>query len=278
MARKKEFEQLINYDPITRQKIRYEQRKRSLQNFDADFLILINAQTKNLLLEFMAFIAYSNLAFKTCQNMKSNLVIFLTWNYNYNENKNFRLITKKQGEEFFLYVKNMGSGYNRAKTLQSDIASFADFVQYVIGKNEYHSNGKKNPWYNYIHEWREVDIQQRPNESEYKNPNISTFSDERLDALKFYLMMTHDYMGAVILDLAHLGVKLLTLQEGDEDFNLQLNSVKSYQKWKKREGAEQIPDVLIIKRDTQFVPMSLSELRAYAKMFSVFLGKEFIIC
>ena len=90
--------------------------------------------------------------------------------------------------------------------------------------------------------------------------------------------MTHDYMGAVILDLAHLGVKLLTLQEGDEDFNLQLNSVKSYQKWKKREGAEQIPDVLIIKRDTQFVPMSLSELRAYAKMFSVFLGKEFIIC
>ena len=278
MARQKEFEQLINYDPVTRQKIRYEQRKRSLQNFDTDFLILINAQTKNLLLEFMAFIAYSNLAFKTCQNMKSNLVIFLTWNYNYNDNRNFRLITKKQGEEFFLYIKNMGSGYNRAKILQSDIASFADFIQYVVGKNEYHNNGKKNPWYNYVHEWRQVDIQQQPEESEYKKPNVSTFSEERLDGLKFYLMMTHDYMGAVILDLAHLGVKLLTLQEDDEEFNQQLNSVKSYQKWKKREGAEHVPDVLIIKRDGQFVPMSLSELRDYTKMFSIFLGKEFIIC
>lgn len=277
--RQKEFEQLINYDKVTREKILYEQRKRSLQHFEVDFLLLINAQTKNLLLEFMQFLAYTDLALRTCQGMKSNLVMFLTWNYNYNDNKNFRLITKKQGEDFFLYVKNMGSGYNRAKVIKSDIVSFADFIQFVVGKDEYHHNGKKNHWYNYNHEWREVDIQQQPEESEFKKCNVHTFSTERLDALKFYLMMTHDYMGAVILDFAYLGEALLTLQEDDELFNQQMASVKSYQKWKKREGAEHLPDVLIVRRQNgTYVPMSLSELRDYTRMFSVFLGKEFIIC
>ena len=55
----------------------------------------------------MQFLAYTDLALRTCQGMKSNLVLFLTWNYNYNDNKNFRLITKKQGEDFFAYIKNM---------------------------------------------------------------------------------------------------------------------------------------------------------------------------
>ena len=58
--RQKEFEQLINYDKVTREKILYEQRKRSLQHFEVDFLLLINAQTKNLLLEFMQFLAYTD--------------------------------------------------------------------------------------------------------------------------------------------------------------------------------------------------------------------------
>ena len=84
---------------------------------------------------------------------------------------------------------------------------------------------------------------------------------------------------AVILDFAYLGEALLTLQEDNELFNQQMASVKSYQKWKKREGAEHLPDVLIVRRqDGTYVPMSLSELRDYTRMFSVFLGKEFIIC
>ena len=59
------------------------------------------------------------------------------------------------------------------------------------------------------------------------------------------------------------------LQE-DKEFNL---------KWKKKVGAEDIPDVLIARRpDGSYAPMSLTELRRYTQMFSVFLGKEFIIC
>ena len=54
---------------------------------------------------------------------------------------------------------------------------------------------------------------------------------------------------------------------------------EKYLRWKKRVGAEHIPDVFISKRpDGSYAPMSLSELRRYTKMFSVFLGKEFIIC
>ena len=49
-------------------------------------------------------------------------------------------------------------------------------------------------------------------------------------------------------------------------------------KWREREGVD-IPDALVVRRpDGTYVPMSLPELREYAKMFSVFLGKEFIIC
>lgn len=278
-SKQKQFEQLINYDKMTRDKILYERRKKSLQNFEPEFLLLINAQTKNLLLEYMRFLAYTDLALRTCQGIKSNLVALLTWNYNYNGNKNFRMITKKQGEEFFTYIKNAGYTYDRARVVKSDIVGFGDFAQYVVGKDEFHHNGKKNPWYSYNHEWREVDIQQQPIEGEYKKTNIREFSEERLDALKFYLLAKHDYMGAIILDFAYLGERLLTLQEDDEVFNRQMASVKSYLKWKQREGAAHLPDVLIVRRqDGTYVPMSLPELREYTRMFSVFLGKEFIVC
>lgn len=281
MGRKSKYtyEQLINYDKITRDKIIFEQRKNSLQKLDEEFVCSINPQNKNLLLDFMNFIAYSDMALRTCQNIKANLILFFKWNRDFNDDKNFRNINVKQGESFFLYIKCAGYTYARARVIKSDITSLADFAEFVVGKNEYHHNGSKNRWYSYTHKWREVDIQQEEEESEYKKPNVTSFSDDRLDALKFYLKMKQDYMGMVILDFAYLGEKLLTLQENDEVFNLQMSSVKSYKKWKDREGASDLPDVLITRRgDGQYVPMSLPELRSYARMFSVFLGKEFIVC
>ena len=282
MSRKSKYtyEQLINYDKITRDKIIYEQRKNSLQKFDEEFLLTINPQNKNLLLDFMNFIAYSDMALRTCQGIKSNLTIFFKWNRDFNENKNFRLITVKQAEQYFTYIKCAGYTYMRAKVMKSDITSLADFCEFVLGQNEFKAKGVKNHWYTYKnHKWREVDIQQTEEVNGYKKTNVSSFSEERLDALKFYLKQKQDYMGMIILDFAYLGEKLLFLKEDDEVFNKQMKSVKSYFKWKEREGASDIPDVLIIRRDNGvYTPMSLPELRDYARMFSVFLGKEFIIC
>ena len=62
------------------------------------------------------------------------------------------------------------------------------------------------------------------------------------------------------------------------DIKVNHPAVKKYMKWREREGVD-IPDALVVRRpDGTYVPMSLPELREYAKMFSVFLGKEFIIC
>ena len=273
------YEQLINYDKNTRDKIIFEQRRNTLQNFDQEFLTSINPQNKNLLLDFMNFIAYSDMALSTCRGIKLNLTIFFKWNRDHNGDRNFRTINVKQGEQYFLSVKTLGYTYTRAKIMKTDITSLADFAQFVLGRSEYHHNGSKNRWHGYDHKWREVDIQQQEEESEYKKPNVASFSTERLDSLKFYLKMKQDYMGMVILDFSYLGEKLLVLQEDDEVFNKQMKSVKSYLKWKQREGAQDVTDVLIIRRgDGTYVPMSLPELRSYARMFSVFLGKEFIIC
>ena len=42
---------------------------------------------------------------------------------------------------------------------------------------------------------------------------------------------------------------------------------------------ESLSDILIMKnKEGRCIPMGLTELRAYTRMFSVFVGKEFIVC
>ena len=84
-------------------------------------------------------------------------------------------------------------------------------------------------------------------------------------------------MALIIIELSWMGKEILFLQEDDVRFSSETK--EKYLKWKKRVGAEDIPDVLIARRpDGSYAPMSLTELRRYTQMFSVFLGKEFIIC
>lgn len=285
MARNKtKFEQqqalqMLGNSKEEREKLNFEYRRDTLMSFDSVFLDSIHQRNKKLLLGFMEYIAYSSMAKRTCQSMKTNLILFFKWNLTYNDNITFRMVTKKQGEDFFLFLKTMGYTYVRVKCIKSDICTLADYCEFVLGKDEYNSDGTSNQWFSYNHKWREVDIQQRE-EDEYgfRKTNVQDFSD-RLDPLRFYLKSTKDYMGLVILDFCWLGKDLLLLQENDNRFNRQLPSVKKYLKWKERVGAKDISDVLItIRPDGSYAPMSLADLRRYTKMFSVFLGKEFIIC
>ena len=261
-----------------RENLKIERKKSTLRTFDNEFIESINPRNKNLLYDFMTFISYSNMAKKTCQNMKNNLILFFKWNRDWNNNLNFRFITKEQGEQFFIYIKNLDYTYIRSKCIKSDICSLADFAEFVIGKDEYHHNGMKNQWYTYHHEWREVVIPYDINETGYLSTNYAEFSFDRLDTLEKYLVSVHDYMGMMILHLVPFGYKMLFFQIDSVDINLNHPTVKKYMKWREREGVN-IPDVLVVRRpDGTYVPMSLPELRDYAKMFSVFLGKELIIC
>ena len=274
------YEDLVKYDKATRSKIILQQRRTTLENFsDLEFLYSIHAENKNFLLAFMNFLAYGDMTLRTCQNMKTNLTLFFTWNRDYNNNLHFRKFNMAQAERFFIYLRDNGYTYNRARVIKTDITSLADFGQYVWGKDEYQHNGKKNRWYGYEHFWREVNIHQEEDELIYKKCNYNTFTLERLDTLKTYLQTKKDYMGVIILEHAYLGKELLTLKVDSEEFNITRPSSQSYLKWKEREGASHLQDVLVARRpDGTYIPMDLYELRRYAKMFSVFLGKEFIIC
>ena len=257
------------------------ERKRLLLSFDEEFLCTIGTQNKNFLLEYMNFLAYTDLTLKTCSNIRYNLILFFTWNREFNGCKNFRQVTMTQARNFFLFVKEEGYSYTRAKIIRTDLAGLGDYGEFVLGKDEISSKNYKNQWYQYVNFWREVEIMQREDVTKKQEPNRVTFSKERLDTLRAFLSTKHDYMGLVILDHAHLGQDILNLRIDSVDFNREKKYSKQYLAWRERSGinVESLKDILIMKnKQGEWMPMGLTELRAYTRMFSVFLGKEFIIC
>ena len=265
----------------TKQQIFLAERKRLLLSFEEEFLYSIGTQNKNFLIEYMNFLAYTDLTLKTCSNIRYNLILFFTWNRECNGNKNFRQVTMTQARNFFLFVKEEGYSYTRAKIIRTDLAGLGDYGQFVLGKDEISSKSYKNQWYEYVNFWREVDIMQREDLSKKQEPNCVAFSKEKLDALRTFLSTKHDYMGLVILDHAHLGQDILNLRIDSVDFNREKKYSKQYLAWRERMeiDIESLPDILIMKnKEGKWMPMGLTELRAYTRMFSVFLGKEFIVC
>ena len=265
----------------TKQQIFLAERKRLLLSFEEEFLYSIGTQNKNFLIEYMNFLAYTDLTLKTCSNIRYNLILFFTWNRECNGNKNFRQVTMTQARNFFLFVKEEGYSYTRAKIIRTDLAGLGDYGQFVLGKDEISSKSYKNQWYEYVNFWREVDIMQREDLSKKQEPNCVAFSKEKLDALRTFLSTKHDYMGLVILDHAHLGQDILNLRIDSVDFNREKKYSKQYLAWRERMeiDVESLPDILIMKnKEGKWMPMGLTELRAYTRMFSVFLGKEFIVC
>ena len=265
----------------TKQQIFLAERKRLLLSFDEEFLYTIGTQNKNFLIEYMNFLAYTDLTLKTCSNIRYNLILFFTWNRECNDNKNFRQVTMTQARNFFLFVKEEGYSYTRAKIIRTDLAGLGDYGEFVLGKDEISSKNYKNQWHEYVNFWREVDIMQREDLTKKQEPNCVAFSKERLDTLRTFLSTKHDYMGLVILDHAHLGQDILNLRIDSVDFNREKKYSKQYLAWRERMGidVESLSDILIMKnKEGKWIPMGLTELRAYTRMFSVFLGKEFIIC
>ena len=241
------------------------ERKRLLLSFDEEFLCTIGTQNKNFLLEYMNFLAYTDLTLKTCSNIRYNLILFFTWNREFNGCKNFRQVTMTQARNFFLFVKEEGYSYTRAKIIRTDLAGLGDYGEFVLGKDEISSKNYKNQWYEYVNFWREVDIMQREDLTKKQEPNCVTFSKERLDTLRAFLSTKHDYMGLVILDHAHLGQDILNLRIDSVDFNREKKYSKQYLAWRERMGidVESLSDILIMKnKQGEWIPMGLTELRA----------------
>ena len=270
-----EFEMMNSKDQKEREKYFLEHKKNVFMSFNSVFLDSIHPRNKKLLIDFMEYLAYTPMAMKTCRNIKTNLTLFFKWNRDFNGNLSFRGITRKHGESFFLFIKENGYTYGRAKCIKADICTMANFCEYNLGRNEYHSNGTSNQWFLYHSEWKEVDIQQE--EVGFKKGNTHTFTTDRLAPLRLYLQEQKDYMGLVILYFCDLQEGILTLQESDVDKDSPL--MQKYLQWKEKIGAAHMTNILFTKLpDGTYAPMTLAELRRYAKMFSVFLCKEFIIC
>lgn len=268
------------YDKGIRNRIYLEERRRALEEFrDLEFLHSINPRNKNILISYMNFLAHTDITLSSCSNIKNNLKLFLTWNRDNNNNMFFKQIKKYQAEKFFIWLRESGYSYQRAKILRTDLGNFGEYIEYVLGSEEYQYSGIKNQWYGYKSDfWYAIEIQQY-NENEIRKPNITDFENERIGVLRAYLTKKKDFMGVIILEYAHLGIELLTMKIEDDEFNKQTNYAQNYLRWRDREGIE-LPDVFVMRnnKNGEYMPMDISKLRAYAKMFSVFLGKEFIIC
>ena len=269
------------YDKGIRNRIYLEERKRALEEFrDVEFIVSINPRNKNLLISYMTFLAYTDMTLTSCSNIKNNLKLFFTWNRDFNNNMFYKQIKKSHAENFFKWLKEEGYTYQRARIMRTDLGNFGEYVEYVLGSEEYQHNGIKNQWYGYKSDfWYSVNIQQTEKDSVIRKSNITDFENERIDILRAYLTRKHDFIGVLILEYAHLGLELLNLKIEHEEFNKQTNYAKNYLRWREREGIN-LPDVFVMRNNKtgEYMPMDIHKLRKYAKMFSIFLGKELIIC
>ena len=277
------FERSINKEKRLRNKAYLEERLRALTEFrDLQFLHGINPQNKNILLEYMKFLAHTDKTLKTASNIKGNLKMFLTWNKEENGDKFFKQINIKQATDFFKWMKVQGYTEIRANVVKTDLCDFADFLQFVLGREQYKHDGTANRWFNYNGQfWKKVVVEQDDLNLPLRKPNYSDFDVEFIDTLHVYLKKKQDWMGVIILEYSILGPYNLQLNIDDEEFNRQPSYVQSYFKWREREGVpSDMKEVCVMRnhKTGEVMPMDLPTLRSYAKMFSIFLGKEFIIC
>ena len=277
------FERSINKEKRLRNKAYLEERLRALTEFrDLQFLYGINPQNKNILLEYMKFLAHTDKTLKTASNIKGNLKMFLTWNKEENGDKFFKQINIKQATDFFKWMKVQGYTEIRANVVKTDLCDFADFLQFVLGREQYKHDGTANRWFNYNGQfWKKVVVEQDDLNLPLRKPNYSDFDVEFIDTLHVYLKKKQDWMGVIILEYSILGPYILQLNIDDEEFNRQPSYVQSYFKWREREGVpSDMKEVCVMRnhKTGEVMPMDLPTLRSYAKMFSIFLGKEFIIC
>lgn len=277
------FERSINKEKRLRNKAYLEERLRALTEFrDLQFLHGINPQNKNILLEYMKFLAHTDKTLKTASNIKGNLKMFLTWNKEENGDKFFKQINIKQATDFFKWMKVQGYTEIRANVVKTDLCDFADFLQFVLGREQYKHDGTANRWFNYNGQfWKKVVVEQDDLNLPLRKPNYSDFDVEFIDTLHVYLKKKQDWMGVIILEYSILGPYILQLNTDDEEFNRQPSYVQSYFKWREREGVpSDMKEVCVMRnhKTGEVMPMDLPTLRSYAKMFSIFLGKEFIIC
>ena len=277
------FERSINKEKRLRNKAYLEERLRALTEFrDLQFLHGINPQNKNILLEYMKFLAHTDKTLKTASNIKGNLKMFLTWNKEENGDKFFKQINIKQATDFFKWMKVQGYTEIRANVVKTDLCDFADFLQFVLGREQYKHDGTTNRWFNYNGQfWKKVVVEQDDLNLPLRKPNYSDFDVEFIDTLHVYLKKKQDWMGVIILEYSILGPYILQLNIDDEEFNRQPSYVQSYFKWREREGVpSDMKEVCVMRnhKTGEVMPMDLPTLRSYAKMFSIFLGKEFIIC
>ena len=231
------FVKNIDKEARLRRKAYLEERIRALTVLrDIQFIEGINPMNKNLLLGYMKFLAYTSLSLKTASNVKTTLKMFMAWNKEYNNDIYFKLITKKQAEKFFEWVKIQGYTETRANMIKTDICDFADFLQYVVGREEYRHDGTANRWYKYNGQfWKHFNVAVELDSGIIRQPNVYSFDREYLDNLHVYMKQKQDWMGVVILEYSYLGIDILKLNIDDEDFNRQPAFIESFFKWRTRE-------------------------------------------
>lgn len=153
-----------------------------------DKLKQVHKENKELEEDFLDYLASTNKSKGTIKQYRANLHIFWCWNLEYNENKRFTKLTKRELVRFQKHaLDEWGWSPRRMRTVRATISSLSKYIENILD-DEYEDYkaiiGKIEP----------------PPDSEARTKTV--FKEDELKALLDYLVEKEEYMKACALSLA----------------------------------------------------------------------------
>lgn len=232
---------------------------------------------QRLFTDFLLFISINNYTYKTCMAMKASVYAFMLWNTTYNDNTTFYGMKKIHFSRYFTYCReDLGYSYDRIRIIKSHLSTMSDFAEHILGHQEFVPNrrGDRNKWYRFKNIVKDVD---HGATQESQPCNKSTFSQDDLSRLEWFLDATNNYEGIVVLHFCELGIDLLELKRS----TVATYNHKLCNKWLKFLDRYNLPfdNAFIVQSDRQVWRLGTKEdIEKYEEMFTAFLGRKFTIC
>ena len=108
---------------------------------DEDKISKINAENKSLMEDFLDYLASVDRSPKTINAYRSDLNIFFVWNLEYNGNKFFTKLTKREIARFQNYAINDWKwSPKRVRRVKSVLSSMSNFIENVLDDEEEFKN------------------------------------------------------------------------------------------------------------------------------------------
>lgn len=174
----------------------------------------IYSENKDLYEDFLSYLSSIDRSVKTINSYRSDLEIFFCWNLEYNKNKDFIEITKREFARFQDHALNTWKwSSNRVRRVKSTISSMSNYIENILDEE------KKFKDYKSIIKKIESPVKEAVREK-------TVVSDEEIDNLLNILVENKEYQKACVVALAAMsGARKSELLRFRVDFFIDNNIV-----------------------------------------------------